>query len=224
MEAHAPAQVRRPSTALRTQLRMDLLAQLPILVRNKEIINLQGKLTMGVESLSEEAFRDGLNHLLAMSMAATTNEQNRLVHYYDGAYLRWHLSTPVSVGVGVPVVPAFPVEPSTPPASPPRDLPRSAKPVRVVTWDAFCDALGLVDKEQRRQMTACMKEATAMKSRGATGWGDNVPSIITGELRNRLRTWVASLDRNYLYVFGPDGEGAGEGDKGIAELLLSLQR
>jgi len=224
MEAHAPAQVRRPCTALRTQLRMDLLAQLPILVRNKEVIDLQGRLTMGVQSLSEEAFRDGLNHLLALSMTATTNEQNRLVHHYDGAYLRWHLSTPVSVGVAVPVVPAFPVEPSTPPASPPRDLPRSAKPVRIVTWEVFCDALGLVGEEHRGRMIACMKEATTLRSRGDPSWGDNVPSTITGEMRDRLRAWVASLDRNYSYVFGPDGEGAGEGDKGIAELLLSLQK
>ncbi|MBG11389.1 MAG: hypothetical protein CMD92_09555 [Gammaproteobacteria bacterium] len=223
MQAAAPAQLRRPCTALRTQLRMDLLAQLPILVRNKEIIDLQGKLTMGVNSISEEEFRDGLNHLLALSMTATTNEQNRLVHYYDNAYLRWHLSTPVSVGMGVPVASAYPVEPSTPPASPPRDLTRSAKPVRIVTWGAFCDVLGVVDQEHRRQIIACMKEATAMKCRGATGWGDNIPSIITGDLRNRLRAWVANLDRNYSYKFGSDGEGPGEGDKGIAELLLSLQ-
>lgn len=202
---------------------MDLLAQLPILVRNKEIIDLQGKLTMGVNSISEEEFRDGLNHLLALSMTATTNEQNRLVHYYDGAYLRWHLSTPVSVGVGVPVASAYPVEPSTPPASPLKDPPRSTKPVRIVTWEAFCDALGLVDEEHRRQIIAYMKEATAMKCRGATGWGDNIPSIITGDLRNRLRSWVASLDRNYSYVFGPDGVGVEEKDRGIAELLLSLQ-
>lgn len=220
MQAPAPAQLRRPCTALRTQLRMDLLAQLPILVRNKEIMDLQGRLTMGVQSLSEEEFRDGLNQMLAKSHAATTNEQNRLVHHYDGAYLRWHLSTPVTVGMAIPVASAFPVEASTPPASPPRDLPPSAKPVRIVTWDAFCDVLGLVDEEHRRQMIACMKEATAMKCRGATGWGDNVPSIITDELRNRLRAWVASLDRNYSYVFGPDGEG----DRGIAELLLSLQK
>ena len=202
---------------------MDLLAQLPILVRNKHIMDLQSKLTMGVNSISEEEFRDGLNHLLALSMTATTNEQNRLVHYYDGAYLRWHLSTPVSVGVGVPVASAYPVEPSAPPASPPRDPPRSAKPVRIVTWEAFCDALGLVDEEHRRQIIAYMKEATAMKCRGATGWGDNIPSIITGDLRNRLRSWVASLDRNYSYVFGSDGVGVGERDRGIAELLLSLQ-
>ena len=91
MQAPAPAQLRRPRTALRTQLRMDLLAQLPILVRDKGIIDLQGRLTMGVQSLSEEEFRDGLNSLLAMSHTATTNEQNRLVHHYDGAYLRLSL-------------------------------------------------------------------------------------------------------------------------------------
>ncbi len=225
MQAAAPAQLRRPCTALRTQLRMDLLAQLPILVRNKEIIDLQGRLTMGVNSISEEEFRDGLNHLLALSMTATTNEQNRLVHYYDGAYLRWHLSTPVSVGVGVPVASAYPVEPSAPPASPPRDPPRSAKPVHIVTWGAFCDTLGLVDEEHRRQMIACMKEATAMKCRGAPGWGESVKTTITGEMRDRLRVWVASLDRNYSYRFGSPSEAGGEGerDRGIAELLLSLQ-
>ena len=223
MQAPAPS-LRRPCTVLRTHLRMDLLQQLPILVRNQEIIELQSKLTVSVHSLSEEEFRDGLNRLLALSMTATTNEHNRLLQHYDSAYVQWHLSTPVSLGVAMPVVSATPVEASTPPASPPRDLPPSAKPVRIVTWKEFCDMLGLVDEEQRRQMIACMKDATAMKCRGATGWGDNVPSIITGDLRNRLRSWVASLDRNYSYVFGPDREGAGEGDKGIAELLLSLQK
>ena len=198
---------------------MDLLAQLPVLVRNKEIIDLQGKLTMGVQSLSEEEFRDGLNQLLAMSHTATTNEQNRLVHYYDGAYLRWHLSTPVSVGVAVPVVPACQVEAATPPASPPRDLPPSAKPVRVVTWDAFCDALGLVG-EKRAEMTAVMKAATAMRSQGQAGWGEKIKTLFADhEARNRLRTWVANLDRNYSYHFQLlEGE-----ERVTAELLLSLQ-
>ena len=221
MQAPGPAQVRRPCTALRTQLRMDLLAQLPILVRNKEIVDLQGRLTLNVHSMGEEEFRDGLNHLLALSMTATTNEQNRLVHYYDGAYLRWHLSTPVSVGVGVPVVPAYPVEPPTPPASPPRDLPRSAKPVRIVTWEAFCDALGLVG-EERAHMTFRMKEATAMRSQGQEGWGDKLKALFaSNEARVRLRAWVLALDKNYTYQFEVPN---GEGDRVTAELLLSLQR
>ncbi len=221
MQAPAPAQLRRPCTALRTQLRMDLLAQLPILVRNKEILDLQGRLTMGVESLGEEEFRDGLNHLLALSMAATTNEQNRLVHHYDGAYLRWHLSTPVSVGTAVPVVPAYPVEPPTPPASPPRDLPPRVRPVRIVTWEAFCDALGLVG-ETRAHMTLRMKEATAMRSQGQAGWGDRIKAQFTGkETRARLRAWVSALDKNYTYQFESAN---GEGDRVTAELLLSLQR
>ncbi len=219
MQASGPAQLRRPCTALRTQLRMDLLAQLPILVRNKEIVDLQGRLTLGVHSLSEEEFRDGLNHLLALSMTATTNEQNRLVHYYDGAYLRWHLSTPVSVGVGVPVVSAYPAESPTPPASPPRDLPPRVRPVRIVTWEAFCDALGLVG-EERAHMTLRMKEATAMRSQGQEGWGEKIKTLFADkEACNRLRAWVASLDRNYSYVFQQVGE-----ERVTAELLLSLQR
>ena len=223
MEAHAPAQLCRPCTALRTKLRMDLLAQLPALVRNNEILELQGKLTMGAQSLSEEEFRDGLNHLLALSMTATTNEQKRLVQHYDGAYMRWHLSTPVSVVVAMPMASAYPVEPPTPPASPLRDLPRSAKPVRVVTWDKFCDALGLVGDEHRRQMIASMKEATAMRCRGAPGWGEKVGTTINGELRDRLRAWVTGLDRNYSYHFESPSYGGVEGDRVTAELLLGLQ-
>ena len=218
MQAPAPAQLRRPRTALRTQLRMDLLAQLPILVRDKGIIDLQGRLTMGVQSLSEEEFRDGLNSLLAMSHTATTNEQNRLVHHYDGAYLRWHLSTPVTLGMPVPVASAFPVEAPTPPASPPRDLPPSAKPVRIVTWDAFCDVLGVAG-EKRTEMTAVMQGATAMKSQGQAGWEEKIKTLFADkEACNRLRAWVASLDRNYSYVFQSVGE-----ERVTAELLLSLQ-
>lgn len=220
MQAPTPA-LRRPCTALRTQLRMDLLQQLPILVRNREIIDLQGKLTISVDSLSEEEFRDGLNHLVATSMAATTNEHNRLLYHYEGAYVRWHLSTPVSLGVAVPVVPAFPVEPSTPPASPPRDLPRSAKPVRIVTWEAFCDALGLVG-EERAHMTFRMKEATEMRSQGQDGWGEKLKTLFAGnEARVRLRAWVSALDKNYTYQFEVPH---GEGDRVTAELLLSLQK
>ena len=201
---------------------MDLLAQLPILVRNREIIDLQGKLTISVHSLSEEEFRDGLNHLVATSMAATTNEHNRLLHHYEGAYVRWHLSPPVSLGVAVPVVPAVPVEPSTPPASPPRDLPPSAKPVRILTWEAFCDALGLVG-EQRAHMTLRMKEAQAMMKRKDMGWQALAKTIFaTQESRIQLRNMVAALDKNYTYQF-ESPEGRTNVDSVTAELLLSLQ-
>lgn len=213
-------------TAARTWLRMDLLNQLPIMVRDQEVAALQSWLAAGTSSLSEQEFRNGMNRLLALSLAASTREQNRLLAVYDASYVRWHLSTPVSVGVVVPVASACPVASVTPPASPLRELSEIDKPVRTVSWEEFCDVLGLADKAQRDQMIAWMKKAKTLQSRNSSEWkADLKNAIITDELvRTRLRNWLRSLDRNCLYQFEPLPHECAEDDDHVsAELLLGLQ-
>ena len=205
---------------------MDLLNRLPIMVRDQEVLALQSWLAAGTSSLSEQEFRNGMNRLLALSLAASTREQNRLLAGYDASYVRWHLSTPVSVGVVVPVASACPVASATPPASPLRELSEIAKPVRTVSWEGFCDVLGLADKAQRDQMIAWMKKAKTLQSRNSSEWkADLKTATITDALvRTRLCNWLRSLDRNCLYQFEPLPQECTEDDDHVsAELLLGLQ-
>lgn len=214
-----------PCIAVRTCLRTDLLHQLPIMVRDQEVVALHGQLAAGAQWLSEEEFRNGLNRLLALSMAANAREQSRLIVGYDASYTRSYLSASVSVGVPVPVASACAVASATPPASPLGDVYETAKPVRIVSWEGFCDVLGLVDKQQRDRMIACMKKAKDMQLRNSPGWRDDFKNaIITDELlRVRLRNWLRSLDPNYMYQFEPLLHECAEEDQVSAELLLGLQ-
>tara|TARA_Y100000389_G_scaffold117438_1_gene114657 strand:- start:945 stop:1538 length:594 start_codon:yes stop_codon:yes gene_type:complete len=109
--------------ARRKQIRLELVNQLPLVLRDSAVLRVHSELVNTISTLPEDAFRNKVAELDRANIAGIYNEKNRLLRQYLATFQC--LSGPVA-------------EAAAPPAQA-----RAKLPNRYVTFDEFCDGMDL---------------------------------------------------------------------------------
>jgi len=185
------------------QIRLELVNQLPLTLRDGNVLRIHAELMDNIGTLSEETFRDKVRELNDANTASVQREKERL--------LRQYLSTYQSLSGSAAAAAASTPTPSIPVA-------RATLPNRYVTFEEFCSGMNL-SADMCARCRAAWQEGGGMKTIATR------LSNIVG--RERLMTLFNTLDlRHYnMVLLHPDDPRAVRGgwdDEG-ANLLLGLQ-
>ena len=197
-----------PNTGLLTparlkQIRLELINQLPLILRDGNVLRIHAELMDNIATLPEDAFRDKVRELNDANTASIQKEKERLLQQY--------LSTYQSLSGSAAAAAA-----STPVASVSGS--RAQLPNRYISFEDFCNGMNLSGDMRARCRTA-WQEGGGMKTI-ATKLGN-----IIG--KERLKAYLRTLDVTHynLVLLHPDESvlRGGQDDEG-ANLLLGLQQ
>lgn len=183
------------------QMRLDLLNQLPLVLRSSALVRQHAELVCGIESMAELEFRSKVDALILENAMAMAMEQTRLVvHYADACEMLVHLAPP-------PPPPPAPAHAGN--AQP------SGRPQRYIEFEDFCAHLQLRKETEGRVLMALQQ-------------GDE-PSLreTMTKIKNiigtcKLAEFAQLLDPNYQNVLRYPSSTHWE--RQTAEVLLGLQR
>ena len=194
-----------PNTGLLTparlkQIRLELINQLPLILRDGNVLRIHAELMDNISTLSEDAFRHKVRELNDANAASIQKEKERLLQQY--------LSTYQSLSGSAAAAAA-----STPVASVSGS--QATLPNRYISFEEFCDGMNL-SADMRARCRAAWQEG------GNATQAAHLLANILG--RERLMRYVNSLDsRHYKLVLLHPNDSRGQDDEG-ANLLLGLQQ
>ena len=185
------------------QIRLELVNQLPLILRDANVLKIHAELMDNIGTLSEDAFRAKVNALNDVNIASIQKEKERLNRQYLSTYQSLSGSA-AAAHLSMPAYSAFPYQ--------------AQLPNRYISFEEFCNGMNL---------------SADMRARCRTAWqeGGGVKTI-AGKIGNivgkeRLKAYLASLDITHynLVLLHPDESVLRGGqDDEDANLLLSLQR
>jgi hypothetical protein len=184
--------------ARRKQIRLELVNQLPLVLRDSNVLRVHSELVNTIGTLSEDAFRNKVDELDKANIAGIHNERIRLFRQYLATFQC--LSAPVA-GAAAPAVQA-----------------RAKLPNRYVTFDEFCDGMDL-SVDARARCRSAWSQGGDMQTVSV-----KLGNILGTE---RLMRYLHALDHQHyaIKLLHPDEAAPRRWqDAETAGLLLSLQQ
>ena len=184
--------------ARRKQIRLELVNQLPLVLRDSNVLRVHSELVNTIGTLSEDAFRNKVDELDEANIAGIHNERIRLFRQYLATFQC--LSAPVA-GAAAPAVQA-----------------RAKLPNRYVTFGEFCDGMDL-SVDARARCRSAWSQGGDMQTVSV-----KLGNILGAE---RLMRYLHTLDHQHyaIKLLHPDEAAPRRWqDAETAGLLLSLQQ
>ena len=184
------------------QIRLELVNQLPLILRDANVLKIHAELMDNIGTLSEDAFRAKVNELNDANVASIRTEKERLLQQYLSTYQS------LSGSAAAASTPAYSVAPY-----------QTQLPNHYVTFEEFCNGMNL-------SADMCARCRTAWQEGGGVKTIAGKIGNIVG--KERLKAYLASLDITHynMVLLHPDESvlrGRQVDDEGV-NLLLSLQQ